>query len=179
MFILSVSCAMADDLQTNNTNTSETGIHIGVLTFIGTDLRIYHREPNSRLLLGIRYINFEEDFINEAIVGLPNEPSDRMRTSRTGVYTDYLLNDDYYNSFFASIAILQTAKELECNYETSASSATGLYFGGGYRGNFSNHFGYTIGMLISPFVNIDMRTATCESNDDGDFDLHFGITYKF
>lgn len=172
--------SMVEDAVAQNPDAPENGIELGALIFLGPDFRIYHREANSPVLIGFRHLDIKDDFINEGAVDLPDDPSDKEYTTRTGVYADYLFgNQPYSDAYYVSAGIFHTTLEIECASESDDDSATSLYFGGGYRGSFGDHFGYTIGLLFSPFVSLSPTTPTCSSEIDGDIDLNVGITYKF
>lgn len=181
------SSAIADNSQLDSENHKnqqsarlETGIEIGVLIFLGADIRFFYRQSDSPWVFGFRYLNIEDDFVNESAVGFPNDESDKLYTKRVGLYTDYLFNNRAdTGSFYASGAIYQTTKKLKCFSETDSDSATSLYFGGGYQGTFGNQIGYKIGVLMSPFVNLDQYTTYCSNEEGGDFDLDVSLTIKF
>lgn len=177
---LFVSSVMAESAAAQNSDVSENGLVLGALIVLGPDFRIYHREADSPILVGFRYLDIEDDFINEGAVGLPGDSSDKEYTTRTGIYADYLFGKQpYSDTHYASVGIFRTSLEIECGSESDEDSAASLYFGGGYRGSFGDHLGYSIGLLFSPFVSLSTTTSTCSSETDGDFDLNVGITYKF
>ena len=113
---------------------SEMGVDIGALTVIGADFRIFYRKLDSPWLFGFRYLDTEDDFVNEGYAGLPDDESDRELITTAGVYVNYLFDhlDDY--SFYVSGAFYDTTQEIRCWGESASDSATSLYFGGGYRG---------------------------------------------
>jgi len=75
---------------------------------------------------------------------------------------------------------IKQGKKFECYSVTDTDSATSLYFGGGYQGSIRNQFGYKIGLLFSPFVNLEQNTADyCSNEESGNIDLDVGLTYKF
>lgn len=177
---LLLCCTLAANATAQESAESETGVSVGALVFLGPDFRLYHREADSPILIGLRYIDITDDFINEGAAGLPNDSSDKSYTTRTGIYMDYLFNRySYDDAYYLSAALFQTTKEIKCYGETDDDSKAGLYFGGGYRGSFGKHFGYTIGMLFSPFTSFDLKTTQCSSKENGDFDLNASITYTF
>jgi len=158
----SLSEPMDQDKQ--HADTSEIGIGIGVLIFLGPDFRIFYRQTDSPWVFGIRYLDIEDDFVNESAVGLPGDESDREYTKRAGIYFDYLFTTQAdAGSLYLTGALYKTTKTLECLSESDSDSATGPYFGGGYRGSFGEHFGYNIGLLFSPFAKLEATTTDCSS----------------
>jgi hypothetical protein len=187
MLMICVTSARAEDAQSESINqdnidadSAEMGIGIGALVFLGPDFRLYYRKAGSPWLFGLRYLDIEDDFINKSAVGLPGDESDREYTTRVGVYVDYLFSDEpRTGSFYASGALYKTTRTIECYSVSDSDSATGLYIGGGYRGSFGDHVGYNIGLLLSPFVNLELETPYCSQTNDGDFDLNVSLTIKF
>jgi hypothetical protein len=187
MMIISFASARAEDTQSesinqdkNDADKSEIGIELGALIFLGPDLRLFYRKAESPWLYGIRYLNIKDDFVNESAVGLPGDESDQEYTTRVGVYVDYLFSDQPdTGSFYASGALYKTTIKIECYSVSDSDSATGLYIGGGYRGSFGDNFGYNIGLLLSPFVNLEQTTPYCSQTSSGDFDLNLSLSIKF
>jgi len=160
--------------------SNETGVEIGILIFLGPDIRLFYHQHDTPWVFGFRYLDIKDDFINETAVGFTNDESDKLYTKTVGIYTDYIFNNRAdTGSFYASGALYQTTKKLKCYAETDSDSATSLYVGGGYQRSFRNQFGYKIGVLFSPFVNLEQSTAVCSNEEGGDFDLDVGLTYKF
>lgn len=158
---------------------SETGIEIGALIIIGADFRVFYRKLDSPWLFGFRYLDTEDDFVNEAAVGFPNDESDRQLTTTSGIYLNYLFDHLEDNSFYLSGALNKTTVELRCGSDTDSDSATGLYFGGGYRRFWGDHFGFKIGLLVSPFADLELNTSTCSSTSNSDIDLDTSLVIKF
>jgi len=185
--LLCFSDALADDSRSESTDqdkqhtdTSEIGIGIGILIFLGPDFRIFYRQSDSPWVFGLRYLDYEDDFVNESAAGLPGDESDREYTKRFGIYVDYLFTTQPdEGSFYLTGALFKTTKTIECFSESDSDSGTGPYFGGGYRGSFGEHFGYNIGLLLSPFVKLEQTTSDCSSESDADFDLNVDLIFKF
>ena len=170
------SKTQVDQLEANY----ETGVEIGVLMFLGTDFRLFYRESDSPWVFGFRYLDIKDDFVNEAAVGLPNDESDKQYTKRVGIYLEHLFYPGAEaQSAYLSGALYKTTIKIECYSESDNDSATSLYFGGGYRGSFGRKFGYKIGLMISPFVNLEQETTYCSQEGDGDIDLDVSLTFKF
>ena len=74
-------------------------------------------------------------------------------------------------------------KKKKCGSESDSDSDASVYFGRGYQGRWSKHFGYKIGLIMSPFVKFKQAMTICESESesesDGDFDLDIGIIFIF
>ena len=158
----------------------EIGLEVGALVFIGLDFRVYYRRVESPWVFGIRYLDIDDDFINESEAGLPEEESDREYTKRYGISFDYLFNTQTNaDSFYLTGAIYKTTLTIKCNAESDSDSAIGPYFGGGYRGSFGDHFGYDVGLHISPFVTLTPTTSSCSSESNSDFDVNLGLIVKF
>ena len=187
VLVIFSSAAMADDFQSEpkhhvdqQSARNETGIEIGILIILGADVRFFYRQSDSPWVVGFRYLDIKDDFVNEYAADLPNDESDKMYTKRAGIYADYIFNSRTGSgSFYASSAMFQTTKKLECYSETDSDSATSLYFGGGYQGTFKGQFGYKAGILFSPFVNLEQDTGECSNDEGGDFDLDVGLTFTF
>jgi len=187
MLSICFASARAEDAQSESTNQdtidadkSEIGIAIGVLVFLGPDFRIYYRKSESPWVFGIRYLDIEDDFVNESVVGLPGDESDREYTKRSGVYVDYLFSDHPdTGSFYATGALYKTTITIECNSVSDSDSATSLYIGGGYRGRFGENFGYNFGLQFSPFVSMEQTTPYCSQTSNGDIDLNVDLIIKF
>ena len=190
-----VSCAIAEEPLSETTDNvtqsvsnlheeqyevnSEKGIEVGALIVIGADFRIFYRELDSPWLFGFRYLNTEDDFVNEGAVGLPNEESDRELRNTSGVFLNYLFDHLDDNSFYLSGALYNTTVELQCWGESASDSATSIYFGGGYRRFWGDHFGFKLGLLVSPFVDLEPTTSTCSSTSNSDIDLDVSLVIKF
>lgn len=190
-----VSCAIAEESLSGTTDdvtqsvsnlheeqyevNSEKGIEVGALIVIGADFRIFYRELDSPWLFGFRYLNTEDDFVNEGAVGLPNEESDRELRNTSGVFLNYLFDHLDDNSFYLSGALYDTTVEIQCWGESASDSATSIYFGGGYRGFWGDHFGFKLGLLVSPFVDLEQATSTCSSTSNSDIDLDLSLVIKF
>ncbi|MGB5965655.1 MAG: hypothetical protein WBF77_09030 [Sulfurimonadaceae bacterium] len=187
ILLLSFSHAVADEYLPDSINHDkeyadkpEIGIEIGALIFIGLDFRVYYRKSDSPWVFGVRYLDIEDDFMNESVAGLPEEESDKEYTKRYGIYFDYLFNrQTNTGSFYLTGALYKTTQTIECYSESGSDSAIGPYFGGGYRGSFGDHFGYDIGLHLSPFVKLEPTTSNCSSKSDGDFDANLGLIIKF
>jgi hypothetical protein len=189
------SCAIAVDtlsdtieddslLESNNHEeqyeiNSESGIEIGALIVIGADFRVFYRKLDSPWLFGFRYLNTEDDFVNEEYAGFPGDESDRELRTTTGIFLNYLFDHLDDNSFYLSGALYDTTEEIRCNGESASDSATSVYFGGGYRRFWGEHFGFKLGMLVSPFVNLETTTPTCSSKSHNDIDLDVSLVIKF
>ncbi len=188
MLLLSSLHMTANDSSTDlteeteeHTARSEIGIEVGALIFLGADFRAYYRQLDSPWAVGIRYLNIEDDFVNESAAGLPEEGSDREYTKRFGIYVDYLFDKQPdTGSFYLTGSLYKTTKTIECFSESASDSAIGPYIGGGYRGSFGEHFGYDIGLHLSPFVKLNTATTSgCSSESNGDFDINAGLILKF
>lgn len=187
MLIICFASVRAEDVQSEaenqdkiDTDKSEIGIAVGVLVFLGPDFRIYYHQSESPWVFGVRYLDIDDDFVNESAVGLPGDESDRRYTKRSGVYVDYLFSDKPdTGSFYATGALYNTTVTIECNSVSDSDSATSLYIGGGYRGSFGKNFGYNIGLQFSPFVSMDLTTPYCSETTDGDIDLNVDLIIKF
>ena len=161
-------------------NKTGIAVEIGVLVFLGPDVRVSYHQPETPFIFGFRYLDIKDDFINESAAGFPSDESDKMYTKRTGFYLDYLFNSlPNTASYYVSGALYKTTEKLKCYSESDTDSATSLYFGGGYRGYFSNQFGYKIGLLMSPFVNLKQTTSYCSNDESGDIDIDVSLTYTF
>ena len=159
---------------------AEVSIDIGALVIIGADFRIFYRKLDSPWLFGVRYLDTDDDFVNEGAVGLPDDESDRELTTTTGIYVNYLFNHLEDNSFYLSGALNATKSEIQCFDEAASDSATSLYFGGGYRNFWNKNFGFKLGVLISPFVNFELETPTgCRSESNNDIDLDVSLVFRF
>lgn len=187
MLMLCFSHATADDSLSETSDQDkqhaekpEIGIGVGILIFLGPDFRIFYRQSDSPWVFGLRYLDYEDDFVNESAAGLPGDESDREYTKRFGIYVDYLFNTQAdAGSFYLTGALYKTTKTLECFSETDSDSGTGPYFGGGYRGSFGDHFGYNVGLLFSPFVKLEATTTDCSSETNIDTDLNVDLIFKF
>ena len=159
--------------------TSEKGIEIGALIVIGVDFRVFYRKLDSPWLFGFRYLDTEDDFVNESVVGLPGDESDRELKTTSGLFINYLFNHQEDRSFYVSGALYNTTNEIQCGSESASDSATSLYFGGGYRKFMGEHLGFKIGLLMSPFVDFEQTTSTCSSESNGDIDLDLSLVIRF
>lgn len=175
ILVMSVGFSSAYINDAHGADDYEVGIELGALVIIGTDLRVSYREVGSPYQFGIRYLNIKDDFINESAVDLPNDESDKVYTRRTGFYMNYLFS----NSFYVAGAFYNTTTELECGPESDSESKAGIYFGGGLQGRWTEHFGYNVGVLVSPMAGTDLKTTYCSSESDADFDVHASVFYTF
>lgn len=183
---ISFTCAIADDYQSiinkQNKQSSgdfQAGIEVGVLTILGIDLRLFFREAESPWIYGLRYLDIEDDFVNEAAVDLPNDESDRSYTVRSGLFANYLFHPLEEKSFFLSGALYSTTLKIECNSQSDSSSFVSIYLGGGFQRQWKSGFGYRVGVLLSPFVTTKLETPECSSESNGDIDLDVSLTYIF
>jgi hypothetical protein len=183
---LSMSLAYASETspQVNNSELAnaegpEFGIEIGALTLLGTDLRFFFRQPDSPWIVGFRFLDIEDDFMNEWAVGVPGDDSDREFTKRSGLYLDYLFDETGNESFYVSGAIYRTETTVVCSLGEGSDAASSLYFGGGFRKKWNAHIGYNIGLLLSPFVDLAVDANDCSSESEGDFDLNASLLFSF
>ena len=158
---------------------SEIGIEVGALIIIGADFRISYRRLDSPWQFGLRYLDTEDDFVNEGAVGLPNDESDRELRNTAGVFMNYLFDPSDKGSFYVSAALYKTELELQCGGESASDSGSGVYFGGGYRRFWSDHFGFKLGLLVSPFVDLDATTPFCSSTSNSDIDPDVSLVFRF
>ena len=183
---LSMSLAYASETspQVNNSELAnaegpEFGIEIGALTLLGTDLRFFFRQPASPWIVGFRFLDIEDDFINEWAVGVPGDDSDREFTKRSGLYLDYLFDETGNQSYYVSGALYRTETRVVCSLGEGSDSASSLYFGGGFRKKWNAHLGYNIGLLLSPFADLSVDANNCSSESEGDFDLNASLLFSF
>jgi len=147
--------------------------------FLRADFRFSFRQGEEPLVYGFRYFNITDDFINESAAGLPNSSSDKRYTTRVGPYIDYLFSPHDDRTYYLSGALYQTTVKISCDNESDSDSSPGIYFGGGYRLELDNGFGYNIGVLVSPFVRLSQTTTNCSSDSSGDVDIRASLTYRF
>lgn len=158
---------------------SEMGIEIGALIILGADFRVSYRRFDSPWLFGLRYLDTEDDFVNEGAVGLPNDESDRELSNTAGFFLNYLFDPVDDDSFYVSAALYKTELELQCGGESARDSGSGVYFGGGYRKFWSGHFGFKLGVLVSPFVDLEAATPFCSSTSNSNIDLDVSLVFRF
>lgn len=174
----SLSHAISQDQE--HAKSSEISIEVGALIFIGLDFRVFYRQIDSPWVFGLRYLDIEDDFVNESVVGAPEDSSDKLHTQTYGIYFDYLFNTQANTgSFYLTGALFKTTQTLKCYSESDSDSAFAPYFGGGWRGSLGDHFGYDIGLLLSPFVKLETATSTCSNESSGAFDIDLGLIIKF
>ena len=183
---LSMSLAYASETspQANNTESAnaegpEIGFEIGALTLLGTDLRFFFRQPDSPWIVGFRFPDIEDDFINAGAVGVPGDDSDREFTKRSGLYLDYLFDETGNGSYYVSGALYRTETRVVCSQGEGSDAASSLYFGGGFRKKWNAHLGYNIGLLLSPFADLSVDANNCSSESEGDFDLNASLLFSF
>lgn len=158
---------------------TEVGLELGALIILGADFRVYYRKLDSPWLYGVRFLNIEDDFINESAAGLPGSDSDREYTRRTGFYASYLLDHNSDESFYFSGALYNTKLKIKCGGESNSDSTTTPYFGGGFQGRWENNIRYNIGLLLAPFANLETSTTLCSSESSGDLDLDASLILEF
>jgi len=169
----------SDNLKPWATQDYEIGIEIGVLSFLGPDVRLFIRQAESPWLIGFRYLDIEDDFLNESAVGLPDDSSDKEFTERSGFFLSYLFDETGSASYYLSGAIYRIKTTVECPLGKDSDSATGAYFGGGYRKKWSPNLGYNIGLMISPGSDISVNSEDCSSESDGEIDLNASLIFAF
>jgi len=169
----------SNNLEIRNTQAIEIGIEIGALTLLGTDVRLFFRQADSPWLIGYRFLDIEDDFINEAVVGLPGDDSDKEFTKRSGPYVNYLFNETGNGSFYITGALYQVKTTVVCTLGEDSDSATSIYLGGGYRKKWNSNLGYNIGLLLSPTTNLSVDSNDCSSESEGDFDLNASLIFAF
>ena len=153
-------------------------VGIGILTVIGLDVRLQTRESHSPWVFGLRYLNIKDNFVNEALVGLPNDTSDKRYTRRFGPEVDYLFKPNNHHSLFIGGGLFTTSKKLECDIESDSATKTGPFLGGGLQGQWSKSFGYQLGILLSP-ISTSLKTANCASDEGGESDVNASLFLAF
>ena len=53
---------------------------------------MFYHESGVPWLIGLRYLDIKDDFINESAAGLPNDEADKEYTKRVGLCFDYIFN---------------------------------------------------------------------------------------
>ena len=169
----------SNDLEIPNSEDLEIGIEIGVLTLLGSDFRFFIRQTDSPWVIGYRFLDIEDDFINEGAVGLSDDDSDREFTKRTGPYVAYLFNEASSESYYISAAFYDVETRVKCSLGEDSDSTTSLYFGGGFQKKWSSGLGYNIGLLLSPTADLSVDANNCSSEGEGDFDLNASLFFTF
>jgi len=168
-----------DSLETRKSPAMEVGFEIGALTLLGTDVRVFFRQADSPWVIGYRLLDIEDDFVNEAAVGLPGDDSDKEYTKRSGLYVTYLFNANGSESYYLSGALYRAETTVVCSLGQGSDSATSPYFGGGYRKKWNANMGYDIGLMLSPGASLSVETPDCSSESGGDFDLNASLMFTF
>lgn len=168
-----------DSIDIRKSKKSIMGIEIGALSILGTDFRMFYHQADSPWIIGYRYLDIEDDFMNEWAVGLPGDDSDREFTKRSGPYLNYLFKETSDESYYLAAALYNTKTRIVCSLGEDSDSATGLYFGGGLRKKWNANLGYDIGMLLSPGANLSVDANNCSSESDGDIDVNASIFFTF
>ena len=168
-----------NDPKLRNSEDPEIGIGIGVLTLLGADFRFFYRQEYSPWLIGYRFLDIEDDFINESASGLADDDSDKESTKRSGPYVTYLFNATGAESYYLSGALYKVTTTIECSSGKESDSATNVYLGGGFRKKWSPNVGYDIGLLLSPGANLSVESEDCSSDSDGDIDLNASLIFAF
>ncbi len=154
-------------------------IEVGALVVLGADFQIYYRREGEPLLFGFRYLETEDDFVNEAYLGLPGDDSDKEFITRSGPFIRYLFSPEANESYYLSAALFKTTEKIECGAVSNEDSATSPYFGGGYMGWADQTVSYNIGFMLAPSANLEVDAGGCESESDGGFDLSLGLALNF
>jgi len=152
---------------------------IGILTIIGLDMRLLIRESQSPWLFSLRYLNTKDDFINEAVAGLPEDASDKLYTKRVGPEVYYLFSPYNNYSFYVGGGLIATTKKLTCHNESDSISNKRLFFGGGLHRQWTSGFGYQFGILLSPNNVSTLKTTFCQNDEGGDFDINISLLFGF
>lgn len=178
-----VLAAITEPLSTNTENNPQSelgfGVEIGALSFLGTDLRLTYHQPDTPWSYGLRYLNIKDNFINEAQVGLPGDASDKIYTIRSGVFLNYNVGMVGTNTFYLSGALYQVTEKIICGGESASDSGSGIYFGAGFNKRWPGGFGYNLGLLITPMVQLSETTPNCSNDTGGDIDINASVTYTF
>ncbi|MDH3220324.1 MAG: hypothetical protein OEO19_12390 [Gammaproteobacteria bacterium] len=168
-----------NDLEIQKTEGPEIGIEIGALTLLGSDFRLFYRQADSPWIIGYRFLDIEDDFINEWVVGFPDDDSDREFTERSGPYVAYLFNAAGNESYYLSGALYRVETKIVCSLGEDSDAATSVYFGGGFQKKWSSNLGYNIGLLLSPTADLSIDANNCSSESEGDFDLNASLFFTF
>ncbi|MEM7565377.1 MAG: hypothetical protein AAF353_20430 [Pseudomonadota bacterium] len=152
---------------------------VGALILLGTDIQLYYRREGNPLILGYRYLETEDDFVDEAAFGFPSDNSDKEFITRTGPFFRYLVSPNQRESYYFSAALFKTTEKVECGAFTDEDSATSPYIGGGYMGWLDQSVSYNIGFLFAPGEKLEVNAGGCESESSGNFDLSLGLALNF
>lgn len=168
-----------NSLGIRNAEGPEIGIEIGALSIIGSDFRLFFRQAESPWIIGYRFLDIEDDFINEWAAGLPDDDSDREFMKRSGPYLTYLFNETSNESYYFAGALYRAETKVVCSLGEDSDSATNVYVGGGYRKKWSSNIGYNLGLLLSPGADLSIDANNCSSEGEGDFDLNASLFFTF
>jgi hypothetical protein len=168
-----------NNTEVENTEGSEFGIEIGALSILGSDFRLFFHQADSPWIIGYRFLDIEDDFINEWAAGLPGDNSDREFTKRSGPYVTYLFNEASDESYYLAGALYHAKTKVVCSLGEDSDSATSVYLGGGFRKKWNSNLGYNIGLLLSPGANLSVDANNCSSESEGDIDLNASLFFAF
>ena len=157
-------------------SADEFGVALGVFNLArqGADLQLNYREEQSRWLYSLRYMQYEELFI-DPFTG--NEHS-KTRESLIGPGVSYLFRNTSRHSAYIGVSFLKwtrTETPILLPAPSMTASRWDPYFGGGYRGRFGSNGYYNAGMFLAPTANMTTQTAISSTDQSGNFDIQLQI----
>lgn len=159
----------------SNSSSSETGIEIGILTFLGVDVQVYHRPIGSSLQFGYKYLKTTEVF------GFSGTDIDETTTTKTGPFVRYLLNPNQDSTLYLGISLLKHTESVKCLLivDQDEASDTSPYFGGGMMGWRNKSIYYNIGLYVSPTASLSTQTSCGSTESEALFDVNFNLGLVF
>jgi hypothetical protein len=85
-----------------NPGIGEFGIEIGAFIFAGSGFLVFYRLKDSYWMIGYRLLEAEDDFVDEAVSGLPGDNSDTETLSKSGPFLRYLFDPERPNTYYVS-----------------------------------------------------------------------------
>jgi len=159
--------ALASNQETGpeSSRSGEVGIEVGALTFVGTDLHLFYRLADSPWMIGVRYLDYEDDFIS-----IDFDNTDRETQTVTGPFVRYLFEPGRARSWYLAGSMYQVTQKIECGGISDEDRASGLFFGGGLMGRRDSLISYNVGLMLSPGMSLSTDNGQCSSETDGGID---------
>ena len=144
----------------------------------GYGARFYVHPDNSHWRFGWEYGRAPAHTEDDPFTG---RPLTRDVESLTGPFFQYQFKPSAKRGWYLGASLLRwTRTETSLTFDdSSTTSTTDLYFGGGYLARLSRHFLLNAGMFIAPGASMTTETSTSSTENSGGFDLQLTLEFAF
>ena len=156
----------------------EFGAALGVMNLVshGADIQVNYRADQGRWLYSLRYVRFEDLFI-DPFSG--NEHS-KTRDSLIGPGVSYLFRNESRQSAYVGASFLKwtrTETPIALPGPSMTASRWDPYFGGGYVGRIGGSGYYNLGLFLAPTAKLVTQTAISSNDQSGNLDIQIQLGF--